>query len=165
MQGIQGTLLDTYFLTYLVNQKVTILLKQLLTDAILTNQTSTCSFSSHTYPYQCIQHTISYLCHRIPYNKNQEITTVIFFCIKLLQEDLGLFHYVESERENWTHGVTDSVVMEYLLKRLFDNALPPEEFSLPELENVLRVLNFPYETGESTIGDGNCFFRCINWSK
>lgn len=78
---------------------------------------------------------------------------------KLLQEDLGLFHYVETEMERWSDGVTNEVVMEYLLKMMFDNVMPPEEFSMEELEDVLRALNFPFDISELTLGDGNCFFR------
>lgn len=78
---------------------------------------------------------------------------------KLLQEDLGLFHYVETEMEKWNDGVTNEVVMEYLLKMMFDNVMPPEEFSMEELEDVLRALNFPFDISELTLGDGNCFFR------
>jgi hypothetical protein len=82
----------------------------------------------------------------------------------LLQEDLGLFHYVEKEMDKWKNNVSDGVVMEYLLSKLFDNQMPTEEFSMADLDNVLHVLHFPFKTSDLTLGDGNCFFRLIKWS-
>ena len=78
---------------------------------------------------------------------------------------MGLFHYVEQEMDKWKNGVTDGIVMEYLLSKLFDNEMPTEEFSMADLDNVLHFLNFPFETSDLTLGDGNCFFRLIKWSK